>query len=241
LSPRDLASLSRLDRAINSELRGYFGRMFAINRLLAPFFAHTDEFREVQSRTGALVSGSTALQLFDRTRYAHADLDVYVEYRYALQIVQHICEREQYGFQPRRPYCETPDETIGMAIMHPTSYSSYNTAGIAAVLDFAREGQRVQVIVSYRSPMDVILNFHSSCVMNVITHSKAYSLFPQLTFEKRLSRIFAASSSGDFEFADVRRKYTDRGFTFVSTVPGDPVQGVVERWVGDSDTWSVPL
>ncbi|THG92955.1 hypothetical protein EW026_g8134, partial [Hermanssonia centrifuga] len=42
-------------------------------------------------------------------------------------------------------------------------------------------------IVASQAPMEVILNFHSSVVLNVIAWDTAYSLYPHATFERRLS------------------------------------------------------
>ena len=80
--------------------------------------------------------------------------------------------------------------------------------------------------------------------MNVITHSTAYSLFPRLTFGQRVSRTFTSPASAPRpgpKWAAAHQKYTQRGFTFVDAVSGDPIHGSVERWIGDSHTWTIPL
>lgn len=162
LSPQDLVAVSRLDRASNVKLRVYFRRMFTIDCLLAPFLSHVNDFRVMQSRTGALISGSTALQLFNRDRYAEADLDVYVEGRYAVDVVNHLLECETYEFQPKPTQYRDPSDTLAMNVIHPKIYDSYLVTGITGVLTFIRGDKQIQVIVSCRSPLDVVFNFHSS-------------------------------------------------------------------------------
>ena len=57
---------------------------FCVDRLLSRYFTPAEIlcFRELQCVTGALISGSTAVQFFDRETYPDSDLDVYVEHRY---------------------------------------------------------------------------------------------------------------------------------------------------------------
>ncbi|KZV70734.1 hypothetical protein PENSPDRAFT_752268 [Peniophora sp. CONT] len=243
LEPHDLASLARLNRLINGELRAYSRRMFSVNRVLSPFFKDSDSFREMQARTGTIISGSAALQLFERTTYTDADLDVYVEYHFALDVAKYLGDREGYTFVPRGPQKPTPEETLeGIAELSHAGH--YLGQGIANVLDFSRESKKIQVIVSKRSPIDIILHFHSTCVMNIVTHSTAYSLFPRLTFGDRFSRTFTSEASAPREgpkWTAAHRKYTERGFTFVDAVVGDPIHGRVKRWIGDSSTWTIPL
>lgn len=80
--------------------------------------------------------------------------------------------------------------------------------------------------------------------MNIITHSTAYSLFPRLTFKRRVSHTFSVSprsTVASHKWPAVRDKYIERGFSFVPTVSDDPEHGSMDRWVGDSHTWTVPL
>lgn len=261
IDPCGLASLSRLDRAFNAILRGYFQRMFTIDRLLAPFLSFVDDFREVQSRTGALISGSTALQLFDRAHYAGADLDVYVGCPHALDLATYLREREHYEFRPQPSQRSTPEDALAMAFVHPTLYGYYKLAGIVGVLNFVHNDKKIQIIVARHSPLDVILNFHSSmshsigsgsdhalitlaaCVMNVITHSMAYCLFPRLTVVGRLSCTFIRPFVERYSTGVALQKYAGRGFSFVSSLPDADGSsgGIVERWVGDRYTWAAPL
>lgn len=160
LDPVDLASLACLNRSINSEMRAYSRRIFSITRVLSLFFTDCTSFREMQSRTGTLISGSAALQLFERTTYSNADLDVYVEHHYALEVAAHLAS-EGYAFVPRERQEPTPEETLE-DIDELSHAGHYLGQGIANVLDFSRDDKKIQVMVSKRSPIDIILHFHSS-------------------------------------------------------------------------------
>ena len=69
-------------------------RAFSIDKLLSPYFTPTEvtQFRELQSQTGTLISGSTALQLFDRVTYSESDLDLYVEHRFSRALAEWLLE-----------------------------------------------------------------------------------------------------------------------------------------------------
>ncbi|KAF9065893.1 hypothetical protein BDP27DRAFT_1366057 [Rhodocollybia butyracea] len=50
--------------------------------------------------------------------------------------------------------------------------------GFAGVYNSVKAGMKIQLITARNSALDIILNFHSTIVMNVISHSHAYSLYP---------------------------------------------------------------
>ena len=93
-----------------------------------------------------------------------------------------------------------------------------------------------------------------ACVMNVITHDTAYSFFPWVTFEERLSLVCL---DGDDIREKAFRKYSDRGWTFVTLndlrrqkirspylsfeVGREYNKEISARFVGDRRCWKVPL
>lgn len=79
--------------------------------------------------------------------------------------------------------------------------------------------------------------------MNLITHDKAYSIFPQATFEDRRSLIFV--KAGD-SAARARAKYEERGWEFVEGYEDqqrDPLSPFAKgiRRLGDYKCWSISL
>ncbi|KAK0440476.1 uncharacterized protein EV420DRAFT_1279121, partial [Desarmillaria tabescens] len=66
----------------------------------------------------------------------------------------------------------------------------YVDSAIASVKEFRNDqGKVVQVIASYGLPMDIILGFHSTCVMNIIGYKFAYCFYPNVTIHERASII----------------------------------------------------
>ncbi|KAI0677691.1 hypothetical protein C8Q78DRAFT_1066155 [Trametes maxima] len=189
-------------------------------------------------RTGTLISGSTALQFFDRTLYPESDLDLYVHMRHRREVGRWLLE-EGYKFVPS-PY---QDPRLEIEVVHGMSRGAngiYHIPGVSAILTFTKPapgkqdalsdaagGQeertlKVQVIVAKNTPMEAILAFHSTCVMNVISYEKAYCLFPWATLEARRS-LLSSSCRGRTKWRESGLlKYTNRGFTIISELDPDP-------------------
>ena len=80
--------------------------------------------------------------------------------------------------------------------------------------------------------------------MNCIAFDAAYSLYPQATFEERMSLCIASCNDRRAEF----KKYRNRGWKLILITPpqekksrGAPFHGDVIRWVHDRHSWVVPL
>lgn len=82
--------------------------------------------------------------------------------------------------------------------------------------------------------------------MNIITHDKAYSLFPRATFEERRSLVCLSSD----ELRDKAfEKYSARGWSFVKNADVERAErgtleasfALGERYVGDRNCWTLPV
>ncbi|KAF9060344.1 hypothetical protein BDP27DRAFT_1430184 [Rhodocollybia butyracea] len=63
------------------------------------------------------------------------------------------------------------------------------------------------------SPLDIILNFHSTIVMNLISHSHAYCLYPR-ALQDKVSLICCSDNRPDRD--DACSKYVDRGYYMIN-------------------------
>jgi hypothetical protein len=85
--------------------------------------------------------------------------------------------------------------------------------------------------------------------MNIITHSNAYSLFPQATFETRRTVLTHDTSTSSPEaMTAARQKYVDRGWSFVDTAsslealaPRSEFSSFGIRHIGDHACWTIRL
>ena len=140
-----------------------------IDRYFTPL--EINQFRELQATTGTIISGSTALQFFDRTIYANSDLDLYVEHPSARPIALWL-QSIGYTFTPQE---DSEFQTLEMGLdkkpddnteemptlFDPLSHKGYFDA--IAVLDFKKENHPpIQVITSKGPPLALVLDFHSS-------------------------------------------------------------------------------
>lgn len=167
-SARALLRLARTSRAAYGAVNDYLSRAFDINNQLARFFDDFLGFRSLQARTASLISGSTALQFFDRTFYPESDLDVYVPATHKVEVGRWILA-QGYRFAPysfQDPDFETAivseDDNIPMWI--------YVMTGSDGVFTFKKPSPhdpklelKVQVIVATNTPIEAIIgSFHSS-------------------------------------------------------------------------------
>ncbi|KIJ15742.1 hypothetical protein PAXINDRAFT_114105 [Paxillus involutus ATCC 200175] len=262
LSPRSLFRTALTCRAAYLAVAAFKHRAFNINRHLSRFFSDPFAFRSLQAKTSTLISGSNALQFLDRTFYPESDLDLYTHPGHAFEVARFLDESEGYHFVPRDDQEQDWREEIKeswdgtqkrlQTVNQMGGPVTYPLSGINAVYTFqmARSGDQealtVQIIDALGSPLQVILSFHSTCVMNFITSDSAYSLYPRATFEDRCSLGMPNSRS---LIEKVVQKYVRRGWRiYFMPTPFDsanptkpPFMLDSARWVCDKHTWVLPL
>jgi hypothetical protein len=80
--------------------------------------------------------------------------------------------------------------------------------------------------------------------MNLITHNKAYSVFPRETFEERRSLVYVRDAESAVQ---ARAKYESRGWRFITEIDADEMQDSTSafadgsRHLGDSKCWTIGL
>lgn len=147
-------------------------RAYDIRKGLLHFFADPAGFRLMQSRTGAIVSGSFALQFFTREYYPLADFDIYVELAKGVQVGRWLMEngysyvpskRDHYGSTLQQP----DDFELSIKSLDYGWIGDYfKCKGVKGVLNFFRDvdgtTKKVQLIVTELCAIRTILSFHSS-------------------------------------------------------------------------------
>ncbi|KAH8115924.1 hypothetical protein DFH11DRAFT_1246336 [Phellopilus nigrolimitatus] len=263
-SPASIFRIGRTCRAGRRAAQHYARRTFDINKHLGRFFSDPLKFRALQARTGLVVSGSNALQFMDRTVYPDSDLDLYVSSKNAPLVCKWIVENggKEYRFVPSGAQIAKGIRTVQLALLahrqredvtladideRASFWDFYHMNRIRQVLNFeSAEGLDVQVIVSHNTPMECILSFHSTVVMNLITYRAAYSLYPRGTFEEGL---MLPCDTREVNHDPGIEKYIARGWTVTNLpfgFPGSPGDNndtfvLGKRWVGDALTWVIPF
>ena len=178
LSPTELYRYSQTSKAAHHAVESYIRRAFQLEHVLGPYFTSPQilEFRRLQFKTGMFISGSTALQFFDRTVYPESDLDLYVERRFHVPVALWL---ESIGYDYSPPEGSTPQSntfTLAQALrvnapvdVHfspvPQTSTTSEYAGASFIYYFQKSDphRKVQLMLSdSRPPIEMLLNFHSS-------------------------------------------------------------------------------
>ncbi|KAJ3752745.1 hypothetical protein EV360DRAFT_54702, partial [Lentinula raphanica] len=235
-----------------------------IEKVLLRFFKTNDEigtFQHLQAATGTIISGSVALGFFTRTEYEGSDLDTYCLLRHCLAVGKWF-ESIGYKYMPVKSQCHIFEDDYQRILQSegPSRFNTeanegddirgstkYRSANIHEVWNFQRtDDVRIQLVATRITPEAIVLGFHSTCVMNIITHKAAYSLFPYTTFKKTATVLVNARGRLLQRYDQAVLKYRHRGFMVNTTVPikyaiGDEYGFAVPRWIGDKSTWVYPV
>ncbi|KAH9918734.1 uncharacterized protein BXZ73DRAFT_92162 [Epithele typhae] len=265
LTPSTLCQLLRVDRGVHTAVKSWYYAAFSINCRLARFFHDPTAFRSLQARTAAVISGSFALQFFARTYYPEADLDLFVHPNRDILTIGSFLQEELYVYEPLswqlpdfkaevERLCRRVDCELASIDDDNEFEQLYSMLSLRAVYTFRRAAKRgcedsderkVQIVVSRSSPLASVLDFHSTCVMNIITYNAAYSLYPYATFEQHEAVVI---NNGSLQAKAALVKYSARGWRIIANPsPLIPLldrrafHPNVPRWVCDGKTWMIPL
>jgi hypothetical protein len=157
LDVNDIMRLSRTSRRLHELSECYWDSNICLSRILRRYVStdrEVKEFRDMMHNTGAIISGSSALQIFARVHYDESDLDLYVEETKAYSVS--LC-LSGLGYSRLESNIATKDS------LDPGDGYPGKTE-IERVETFRRhESERiVQLINTVREPIFAVLQFHSS-------------------------------------------------------------------------------
>ena len=169
---RDLLRLMRTCKAFERMVRDFMRREYDLNKRLLSFFLDPLAFRTMQWSTGAIISGSFALQFFTRSHYPTADLDIYVCRPGGVRAGNWL-QDNGYDYVPAcveedGVVCKQPDsfEHAIRSMDFAWAPDRFYCEGVDGVFNFERVVcgcvRKVQIIVTGLCPIKTILNFHSS-------------------------------------------------------------------------------
>ncbi|KAK7045895.1 hypothetical protein VNI00_007326 [Paramarasmius palmivorus] len=258
LSVKELFNYSKVNRAANTAVREFYRRAFRVENILYPYFDRDDirNFRILQYSFGILIGGSTALAFFQRFAYAGSDLDLYIEIRFCAILGQFL---EEAGYQYTPAQFDDSTQATDLADAIDIAYTRatgrregartraerYDLKGMAGVFTFIRDdGKKIEVIGTRANPLEVILGYHSTVVMNLIGYSNAISLYPRSTFMDLVSlKLHVHTRKAEAACS----KYQKRGWNMVSFVDAatavshDSNLHMFPRFLNDAHCWRVPL
>lgn len=175
MTPLELMRVARTCRLAHTTVHDFIKRTFKINRFLLRFFTDPLAFRSLQARTRTLISGSSALQFLDRTFYPESDLDLYIPSVEVDEVVtwllgqgyKYVADEEQSDDWKKAVVMGAESFFMADGVDDPDA--DYSDRTIQVVLTLVKPSPtpngrdlKVQCIVARQSPIEVILNFHSS-------------------------------------------------------------------------------
>ncbi|KAK7032217.1 hypothetical protein VNI00_013391 [Paramarasmius palmivorus] len=260
---QDIARLRSVSNALNSDVRQYDHSAFGFEKLYGQFFPLESQrtiFLKKQAETEALVSGSTLVSVLSRDGFKPSDLDVFLQQKHVMSMGQTIMELN-YKFVPlstvmegNKKKSEQQMDIFEEAVLAELSSwvpntgditDRYKNSAIAGVFNFAKDsGEKIQLVATRGEPIEAILGFHSTLVMNFATTTHICSLYPTKSFINK-EAIYVK----DFTLPVIKavQKYEQRGWSTVNMISAEEaLDGNSEisfktRWIGDSHCWITKL
>ena len=157
LSAAALVRLSSTCRIAHASIQAYISVAFNVDRLLSRFFppatpgcsttcahdhTHTEEhararaFRSLQAATGTLISGSSALQFFDRKVWPESDLDLYAYARHRREVGRWLLA-EGYRYKPAKFQHPNFEVEVKQCVLDRPN-GIYSMPGVLAIFTFVK-------------------------------------------------------------------------------------------------------
>ncbi|KAK7036589.1 hypothetical protein VNI00_011522 [Paramarasmius palmivorus] len=258
----DLIQIRTLSSNLSADVAQYYKAAFGSARLYGVFFPEQGirhKFRKQVAQAGALLSGEAILHILNRDDTEPTHIDVYAPHTQTLPL-GHILEEAAYKFMPlptRRAWGRTYDAQP--PVFEPATRAEFskgvpNTADIdqfcddstvAGVFVFKNSKEKTIRLISTRSqPIEPILSFHSTILMNFATSTQYFSLYPKTTFvDKRILKLQTPTHT----IQNVHAEFEKKGWSVFGQLTGeqslhpDHELSLQTRWVGDTHTWIIDM
>ncbi|RYP78129.1 hypothetical protein DL770_006919 [Monosporascus sp. CRB-9-2] len=218
-----------------------------INAKLTRFFSNPTAFRSMLGRSNALISGSFALQFFERVVWPESNLDIMIQEGAGLEEMKgFLIDKERYRLDSETEWLNHGGDDY--PLLSVTKCQTYLAEPTGAGSNRASE-RKVQLLIMSGPPVQAILVCcYTTALINFISWNKAYSIFPRATFLLHetvpLAPVYEVVGSH-------HAKWSKRGWRLrtkaVYTSGADIEQPLGylgrngDRRIGDSDTWVIRL
>ncbi|KAJ7586493.1 hypothetical protein C8J56DRAFT_1051854 [Mycena floridula] len=215
----DICRLKCTNRETAARCSRYITIAFDIDAKLLPFFPDVvaaKSFRRELAKADGVIGGSFAFQFFSRSIFPSSDLDVYITLAGAQSFIE-ACMKTGALRSDNNEVRDGP------------------TRGFINL--FNKSGKNMQVIIVQNTPVDAILSYHSTGVMNFIAGSRAYSLYPYETFVSQ-HILVTGKLTNKFVPLMAISKYEQRGYQSTISFHGSTFHNQLRR-IGDRETWTI--
>lgn len=158
----DITRIASTSRRMRTALQ----RCWNVDRELACWFDCPSDFRQMLGQCGAVISGSTAIQFFNRVRYPSSDLDIVIPIT-TTYFMGTWLQENGYTFQPRD--YDFTDFPASLVEVMKKNRPHRQVKPMVRVFDFyghslstSDVGRHIQLITTRDDPFAHILHYHSS-------------------------------------------------------------------------------
>ncbi|KAF6746287.1 hypothetical protein DFP72DRAFT_1076495 [Ephemerocybe angulata] len=252
MSKPELVRLALTSSRLRAVVSGYERRAWDVDAFLGLWFRNVLTFKAALAFAGAVVGGSQVVRFFERLPpNPRSDLDV-ISRVGGVFALSSLLESQGYSRVDRRPGQEE-EYPLVTDILAMTSSKEFcrggGRDGILRIFDFVKHLDtppdeekstlKVQVIAVAQHPIHHIVHtFHSTLVMNFITHKEAVSLFPRSSFIDAVSYPNSKHRLGYGWNPYWKRKYEGRGYR-VSIYDSNPPVPLGRRSAKDIHSWHI--
>ncbi|KAL0574805.1 hypothetical protein V5O48_007162 [Marasmius crinis-equi] len=207
LSPEMMYSLASSHGYFYQEIQRFWSGIYTYDRYLEPFMdsTHLPTLWLILQEADALISGSVALQYFAREIFTECDLDIYCEFDRAEHLILFL-EKISVSWVklPRHPSAHEEPYIYTGVINEIINFNVITPKGNERI---------IQLFLTDGHPMQAVLGFHCSAVMNIITPDVAICLYPHETLYLREAVAFDIDRyHGSESVQKARLKYRSRGW-----------------------------
>lgn len=139
LPPVSLVRLGRTCKQAKASVESYISLAFNFNKYLQRFFpeALVPEFRSLQARTTTLVSGTSALEFFDRSVYEECNLELFTHSAHGLEVGRWL-QQNGYTYKPRAVADQAAELDVAYARSINNQMAQYTAGRLAGIFLFVK-------------------------------------------------------------------------------------------------------
>ncbi|MCJ1371710.1 hypothetical protein MMC20_002929 [Loxospora ochrophaea] len=254
LHPADIFALQRSCKKLSNVYNVLLRTQWNVDRGLRRFVKDPRRLRSLLGEHDALLSGSVALQFFERTTWPECEMKVFVEKGAKTEAFHTYLREEGYSL------ITTREDGVGLrkdplvVLVNLSTHSNDRRTHIVTAslkietyvrLNKSQSMQSEIQIWSATSPAltTILASQVTTTLANLIAWNKAYSLFPLSTFVHRRTHLLG-SSDHDVKVGNVLSECSQRGWltqpdSWEERKVSHPIQST--RQVKDRYTWAIPL
>ncbi|KAK7033684.1 hypothetical protein VNI00_012684 [Paramarasmius palmivorus] len=258
---KDLLALRVVSKETLLDLNQYTSTTFALPNIYGHFFTPNQQpvIRTKLAHAGGLISGPAVFDMFRRQSAEPQRIDIYAPENTIPAIGQAIKEMD-YTYQPLPSKVKNRwnyDKQLPVfedAVRCEFSKWCPNTGDIdsfcddstvAGVFTFANKKEKeIRLIATRTEPVEVILSFHSTHLMNFATATEYVSLYPKSTFLDKRALVLETPTTamqGIYDQCGKEGWTTTNSLTAEEVLRRDDELSLQTRWVGDSHCWIIKL